>query len=221
MSQRTFQPIFLTRRAIPLPGWRTAFPAARIQGYPEEEEILAASGSALIWLHLDNQTRQPGALVTAVTQAAPGCPVVVLSNLPSQKEGLAVLGAGASGYTNALAVPEVLRQIDTVIGNGGLWVGPELLQRLLVGINHNRARPQNSVLLDKLSPREREVALAVASGATNKEVARQLDITERTVKAHLSRIFELLVLRDRLQLAIAFNGLPEVRRGTEVPSRQG
>lgn len=208
MSRHKPPPIFLTRRDVPLPGWRTAFPAAQIRNYPREQESLATPSSTLIWLHIDNQIRQPAELVAAVARAAPGCPLVVLSNVPSQNEGLAVLEAGASGYTNALAVPELLRQIDTVVGNGGLWVGPELLQRLLVGLGRGSARVQNLSPLDKLSPREREVARAVANGATNKEVARQLDITERTVKAHLGRTFELLGLRDRLQLALLVNELP-------------
>jgi DNA-binding NarL/FixJ family response regulator len=206
---RKLKPVFLTRREVPLPGWRSAFPAASVRPYPAVEERLCAPGSALIWLHLDNQVKQPAGLVTSITHATPKCPVIVLSNVPSQAEGLAVLEAGASGYTNALAVPDVLRQIETVVGNGGLWVGPELLQRLISGIGRNRPRPQNNAQLDKLSPREREVALAVASGATNKEVARQLDITERTIKAHLSRAFELLEVRDRLQLAILINGQPK------------
>lgn len=212
MSGRRQPPIFLTRRAVPLPGWRGAFPAARIRGYPQKQETLAAPGSTLVWLHIDNQVLKSGELVAAVARAALGCPVIVLSNVPSQDEGLAVLEAGASGYTNALAVPELLRQIETVVGNGGLWVGPELMQRLLVGLGRGSPRAQNLSPLDPLSPREREVAQAVAAGATNKEVARQLGITERTVKAHLGRAFELLGLRDRLQLALLLNGLPS-RKG--------
>jgi two-component system, NarL family, nitrate/nitrite response regulator NarL len=208
MSGHRQPPIFLTRRAVPLPGWRSAFPAARIRGYPQQQETLAAPGNTLVWLHLDNQVRKPAGLVADVTRAAPQCPIIVLANVPSEAEGLTVLEAGASGYTNALAVPEVLRQIETVVGNGGLWVGPELLQRLIAGISRGGAPAQNLSPLDKLSPREREVALAVARGATNKEVARQLEITERTVKAHLGRTFELLGLRDRLQLALLINGLP-------------
>ena len=166
---------------------------------------------ALVWLHIDHQTSQPGALVASLLKAVPGCSVVVLSNVPHDEEGLAVLEAGAAGYTSSIAVPDVLRQIETVVENGGVWVGPSLLQRLLVAIGGrggHGVRPQASSKLDQLSPREREVALAVAAGATNKEVARQLEITERTVKAHLSEVFEILKVRDRLQLSILVNGLP-------------
>jgi DNA-binding NarL/FixJ family response regulator len=200
--------IFLTRRAAPLPGWRAAFPAAQVRGYLAAGEKSAVPCDALIWLHIDHLSNQPAALVASLLKAVPGCSVIVLSNVPHDEEGLAVLEAGAAGYTSAIAVPEVLRQIETVVANGGVWVGPSLLQRLLVAIGGRGTRPQASSKLEKLSPREREVALAVASGATNKEIARQLEITERTVKAHLSQVFEILKVRDRLQLAIFVNGLP-------------
>lgn len=200
--------IFLTRRDVPLPGWREAFPAAKIQNHTALERKLALTGESLIWLHVDNHVKDPATLVATLLKTAPGCLVVVLSNIPRDDEGLAVLEAGAVGYTGALAVADVLRQIEAVVANGGLWVGPDLMRRLLLALNRKSVRPQATIRLEQLSPREREVALAVAAGATNKEIAQKLDITERTVKAHLSHAFETLGLRDRLQLAIFVNGLP-------------
>lgn len=203
------QQIFLTRRDTPLPGWLAAFPGATVRHPPANGEKLAEPGSALLWLHADNLARQPETTVAVLLRSTPGCPVIVLSNVPHDDEGLAVLEAGAAGYTSAIAVKDVLLQIETVVENGGLWVGPDLLRRLLVALGAQGPRPQAGSQLDRLSPREREVALAVAAGATNKEIARQLDITERTVKAHLSQVFETLKVRDRLQLAILLNGLPQ------------
>ena len=95
-----------------------------------------------------------------------------------------------------------------VVTNQGVWVGQELLAKVLGGtfkalqqrVDHDRY--QHSDYLGLLTERERGVALAVARGATNKEAARQLDITERTVKAHLSAIFKKLEVRDRLQLIL-------------------
>lgn len=202
--------IFLTRRDVPLPSWREAFPAAQIADHAALAGRLAAPGEAMFWLHIDNRIRQPAPLVAALRQASPGCPIIVLSNIPEDEEGLAVLEAGASGYTGALAIAGVLKQIAAVIDNGGLWVGPSLMQRLLRALARDVARPQAVGRLAELTPREREVALAVAAGATNKEAAQKLDITERTVKAHLGHIFETLGLRDRLQLAILVNGLPSL-----------
>jgi DNA-binding NarL/FixJ family response regulator len=60
--------------------------------------------------------------------------------------------------------------------------------------------------LSMLTGREQEVSRAVAKGSSNKEIARQLGITERTVKAHIGSVFQKLNVRDRLHLALIFNG---------------
>jgi DNA-binding NarL/FixJ family response regulator len=185
----------------------------------------------MIWLHLPNGkadavktmggnpgsvaipgerrgAETPADLVHLAIHIAPECAVVALSNHVSQEEGLVCLEAGASGYTSALSNPTVLQQIAMVVENGGFWLGPDLMTRLRTSLArlmpHQVQEVQNK--LASLSPREREVALAVAAGASNKEVARDMGITERTVKAHLSAIFENLGLRDRMQLIILLNG---------------
>lgn len=200
--------IFLTRRPESLPTWNSAFPNASFQPYPSAGKQLSKPGEALIWLHVSGEKPDPALLVQELSLVAPGCAVVVLSNVPNDEEGMAVLEAGAVGYTNALAVPEVLRQIATVVENGGLWVGPRLLQRLIAGMAASSSLINNNQL-EKLSVREKEVALAVAGGASNKEIAGRLNISERTVKAHLTAAFERLGVRDRLQLSLLINGNPK------------
>lgn len=197
--------VFLTRRPQTLPTWNAAFPGASVLPYPASGAQLARPGEAVIWLHVAGDKPDPALLVQEVALSAPGCAIVVLSNVPGDEEGLAVLEAGAVGYTSALAVPEVLHQVAAVIENGGLWVGPGLLRRLITGMAARSAQAGNTHL-DKLSAREKEVALAVASGASNKEIAQRLEISERTVKAHLTAAFERLGVRDRLQLSLLVNG---------------
>jgi DNA-binding NarL/FixJ family response regulator len=92
---------------------------------------------------------------------------------------------------------------------GGLWIGESLMRRLLQGTAHIAMPRPKSAPADwaaLLTERERQVALAVAAGASNKEIARQLAITERTVKAHTSAIFGKLNVRDRLQLSLIVHG---------------
>lgn len=145
-------------------------------------------------------------LIGAVT--AKEAIVVVLSYSPDDREALRSLDLGARGYVHTLAAPEVLKQVALVVTNQGVWVGQELLAKVLGGsfkTLQQRAEGGdtfNTAQLEGLTDRERDVALAVVRGATNKEVARQLDITERTVKAHLSAIFKKLAVRDRLQLIL-------------------
>ena len=66
--------------------------------------------------------------------------------------------------------------------------------------------PQHTEWRQKVSHREAEVIESVALGATNKAIARQLDISERTVKAHLTNIFEKLGVTGRFNLALLVNG---------------
>ena len=157
-------------------------------------------------------------LIAAVT--AKGATAVVMSYAPDDREALKALDLGARGYLHTLAAPDVLKQVALVVTNQGVWVGQELLAKVLGGsfkALQQRAEggsSLNTAQLGGLTDRERGVALAVVRGATNKEVARQLDITERTVKAHLSAIFKKLAVRDRLQLILKL--APIVER---VPER--
>ena len=122
--------IFLTYRSEPLPRWRETFFAAEIQAYPMPGTVLASiPGTAVIWLHVQAETMNLSEGISRASASAPGCPVVVLSNIPNNEEGLAALAAGASGYCSALATPAVLRQVGSVVGQGGLWVGQELMRR--------------------------------------------------------------------------------------------
>lgn len=211
----TPQHIFLTSTPrAPSPRWLEAF----AQGQCAQPDAFAHSVAGLphtqfiVWLSAqDAQWRQMLALAHAVQ---PQARVVLLSNVPEPAEGLAALDAGAMGYTHAYALPELLQEVATVIAHGGLWAGPDLLKRLVAATSAALAKlpePANGpgVIVQSyarawttLSAREAQVASCVAEGKSNKEVADQLFISERTVKAHLGSVFEKLVVRDRLQLAV-------------------
>ena len=185
--------------------WREAFPAAK--GLRPADK-LDQHGSAPVWL-LVPPGQAAARLVAPIRRRIGQRPLIILADEPGEEDALAALGAGASGYCNAHAAPEVLQQVATVVENGGLWVGQRLLQRLLAGTARLLPPPaaEGSAWSASLTEREREVAIAVAQGASNKEIARQLDITERTIKAHVGAILEKLGVRDRLQLSLIVNGI--------------
>lgn len=141
--------------------------------------------------------------------------VVLLSSVPQETEGLAALDARVRAYTHAHAVPRMLQEVALVVEHGGLWVGPELMQRL-VGATHralvhkSNASAQSGMpkVWELLSAREAEVAHAVAQGQSNKEIAARMFISERTVKAHLGAVFDKLGVRDRLQLVVRLAASP-------------
>ncbi len=132
---------------------------------------------------------------------------IVVSSTPTDDEGLRFLDAGVSGYSHAYAAEITLRQILEVVASGEKWVGKNLLNRLLAGLQHAR-ESQTDKRTVLLTEREREVALLAARGQSNQLIADTLQITERTVKAHLSAAFDKLQVSDRLQLALKIHGIP-------------
>ncbi len=192
--------LFLTPDARILDGWCRAFGDLARAGSPAALPDAAAGG--LLWVDVAHADWE--GLVRAAS--ARGGRVVVLSAMPGGEQALRALELGARGYCHAFATPELLREVALVVRHGGLWVGPELLARMIratvpaVAAAAEASAPLPG--LDTLSAREREVAEAVAEGLTNKQVAGRLGITERTVKAHLATVFEKTGVRDRLQLAL-------------------
>lgn len=150
--------------------------------------------------------------------------IVVLDNAPNHDTSLTVLGLGVAGYAHAYSAPEVLAEIRAVVSHGGLWLGQQLLQHLIestVKLTGNNPK-QVDKLLKLLTKREREVSLQAAKGLSNKEIARTLNITERTVKAHLAASFERLKVKDRLQLALMLNKqeYPNAAQNAEMATLQ-
>ena len=202
--------IFMSGHSLAAARWQEAIPHALIV---ESGRGLGIGPNDVVWLSAelpDWRTR----IVDLVTQN--GCCVVVLSLQPDQNEAIAALELGARGYSHALATPTLLREIAAVVKHGGLWVGEDLIGRLLGALQARLPAVRNDALAG-LSQRELEVAHAVASGMSNKEAARVLGVTERTIKAHLGAIFEKLGVRDRLQLALRV-GASKVEQSTRVPA---
>ena len=198
---------FLSIDARTRDSWREAFPdlvAGRFEHIP--------GGKGLIWI-LQPSGQRAAEVIGGLGAGIARRPLVLLADEPSQDEAMAALAAGAAGYCNGHAAPEVLRQVATVVENGGIWVGQGLMQRFLAA----SARLLPEIEVDEqawrsvLTPREQEAAILLAKGASNKEIARQLDITERTVKAHVGAMLEKLGARDRLQLSLIINGIEKSR----------
>lgn len=145
--------------------------------------------------------------MTLVRSRIESVPIIAMSDTPSDEEALAAFSANAKGYCNSHATVELLKQVEGVVRHGGMWIGESLLHRLL-GAMGQVTLPVRvpAPALNALTDREREVAQGISSGASNKELAHRLGITERTVKAHVGAIFEKLKVRDRLQLALLLKG---------------
>ncbi|RLQ20953.1 DNA-binding response regulator [Seongchinamella sediminis] len=188
--------------------WQQAFPRASAAVDVEEIGPVISGPRGIVWLDIAAlASGERPAQVRAAT--ALGWPVVVMAATPGESEAFQLLNQGAMGYCHVKAAPQQLREIALVVEHGGLWMPPELMQRFLA--LSARVVPTRAPVepeLNELTSRELMVAEQVARGASNREIAGTLDISERTVKAHLSAIFEKLGVRDRVQLALAMNNIP-------------
>lgn len=145
-----------------------------------------------------------GEATREVLKVAPGAKVVVLTSFSDRDAVTAALRAGAIGYQLKDAEPSDLLAAVRAAARGYAPVDPRV-----AGVLLPTAVDRES---SGLSPREREVLELVAQGLANKQVARALGISERTVKAHLSRIFREIGVLDRTSAALwARDNLPHRR----------
>lgn len=190
--------LFVSHKRAELPRLRNAF--TDICHLVPEQAVSKARVGDHVWLMTDSAAW----LELSAALANNGVIVVVMSLAPSEAEAMQALQVGARGYLHALSPAELLQQAALVTANQGIWVPAELMSKVLGGVFIRLGGEENLTpdTLASLTERERTVALAVLEGRSNKEVARQLEITERTVKAHLGAIYRKLHVRDRMQLVL-------------------
>jgi DNA-binding NarL/FixJ family response regulator len=158
----------------------------------EAVELTAARRPDVVLMDLE-MPRMDG--VAATRAIAGGTRVVVLTSFSDRERILAALDAGATGYLLKDAEPdELLRGIRAAAG-GESPLHPKVAGAVLAA--RSQTRPAAA-----LSERQRAVLALVGRGLPNKLIARELSISEKTVKAHLTAIFHALGVSDRTQAAL-------------------
>ncbi len=140
----------------------------------------------------------------ALQSEMPRVKILVLTVSDSEADLFAAVKFGARGYLLKKAEPEELVHAIISVAEGGVMVSPLMATKLLAEFNDRTASVEKEPIGQpeaKLSPREGEVLQLVAKGATNKEIADSLFISENTVKTHLQNIMEKLHLANRSQAA--------------------
>ncbi|GAA2350294.1 response regulator transcription factor [Dactylosporangium salmoneum] len=148
--------------------------------------------------------RVDGIAATRRARARPQPPeVVVLTTFDTDEHVVRALRAGASGFLLKDTPPERLVEAIRRVAAGDPILSPAVTRRLMTRVaadaaGYERARAQ----LAAVSPRERDVAVGVAQGRTNAEIAAELGMSVATVKAHLTHIMTKLDLDNRTQVAM-------------------
>jgi DNA-binding NarL/FixJ family response regulator len=131
-----------------------------------------------------------------IREAAPDTQVVIFTSFSDQERILRALDAGAIGYLLKDADPEELQRGIAAAARGEAPLNPRAAAELLA------ARGTRTTGVTGLSAREREVLELVGRGLANKQIARRLGISEKTVKGHLTNVFQAIGVADRTQAAL-------------------
>ncbi len=129
--------------------------------------------------------------------------VIVLERVPAITNGKMLISHGVKAYGNSRMLKHhYLQMIDTV-SDGKIWTYPELTASL-ANTSDKPVLPQesNKLIKEKLTEKENKVVYLVLEGFTNDAIASKLNITTRTVKAHITSIFEKLHVNDRVSLIL-------------------
>ena len=130
-----------------------------------------------------------------IRSSQPEVAVVVLTSFSDRERILRALDAGAAGYLLKDAEPADLRRAIEAAARGEAPLDPKAARALL-----SARTPPGAA--ESLSEREREVLAMVAEGLPNKLIARELEISEKTVKAHLTSVYRAIGVSDRTQAAL-------------------
>ncbi len=145
------------------------------------------------------------AAIRSLRQKAPDIKVLVLTTFDDDEYITKAMGFGAKGYLLKDTPSEELAQAIRAVHKGYTQMGPGLFDKVILA--PAKVEPEISPEFEQLTPREKEVLQLIAQGLNNREIAKTLYISERTVKNHINSILSRLNLRDRTQAAIFANRL--------------
>lgn len=169
----------------------------------EALDVLAAVAADVVLMDVRMPTMD-GVEATRRLLARPSAPrVVVLTTFDLDEFAFAALQAGASAFLLKDAPAEDVLDAIRTVHAGDAVIAPSTTRRLLDHVAGGLAVPADeSAELRRLTEREREILLELASGASNAEIAGRLFLSEATVKTHVGRVLGKLGLRDRVQAVV-------------------
>lgn len=161
----------------------------------EAAELCAATRPDVALLDLEMPVVDGVEATRRIREASPTTTVVVFTSFSDRERILRALDAGAVGYVLKDAEPDELHRSLRAAARGEAPIDPKAAAELLAArTGHDRS--------DELTTREREVLGLVAGGLANKQIARRLGISEKTVKGHLTQVFQTIGVTDRTQAAL-------------------
>lgn len=135
-------------------------------------------------------------------QADQNLVIAIGAEKPHLAEMLEFAQMGVKAYFNCFMQATHYQQLKRLLENGQSWYPPHLLQQTFELAQQAANSDRDVTRLQDLTEREREVSELVSQGLSNREIANHCDISERTVKTHLTNIFKKLDIKDRVGLVL-------------------
>lgn len=161
-----------------------------------ELAVTRSPGLAVVDLSLPDVTGTE--LISRLRRARPDCGLLVLTVNSDESAVRDCLLAGANGYVLKGSPPEIVLRAAQTVADGGLVLGPEVRTGTLV----DPEAPKLPEPLSRLTPRDLDLLAHLAEGSSNREIARALGLSEKTVRNRLSGVFLTLGVADRVQAAL-------------------
>lgn len=181
--------------------------AATVKNIQQLKDKITKNKPDLLLLDYHFLSQDPQKEILELTIASPNTKILLFSpELPDNVEWM-LFKSGIRGCCNLNMKAEQIVYAIKAIQKGELWIRRSLTSYMLdelVVVSMEKERIETAIhdLLSNLTKREYEIATLVGHGESNKRIANRLDITERTVKAHLTEIFRKLQITDRIKLAL-------------------
>ena len=165
-------------------------------GGPDLMRLLRSDGADVVLLDIALNDRDGFDVLKQLRSEFPQVAVLMLSTYPESQFGVRALKSGAAGYLNKGCSTEQLFEAIARVARGGLFVTPELAERLAFGVRSDTpASP-----LDSLSNREMQVLKLLASGHSVGDIARELSLSANTISTYRARLFEKLDIKNPVEL---------------------
>ena len=181
----------------------------RIAGLARDEEgivaVLKKQPARVLLLDYEGLGPHIEALIPRLRRAAPSTRILLLATQSADETVEHVLRVGASGLVGKQLGFEVLVRAIRIVAAGELWANRRVTARTVERLAETHTR---DAFAEQLTSRESEIAEAVGRGLRNKDIARRLQISEKTVKTHLNNIFRKLQVDNRFAVGLYVLRLP-------------
>jgi DNA-binding NarL/FixJ family response regulator len=189
--------------------WRDAFAGndalslVEVRNFEAVPKCLAQLGVQLVLLDTRLPRVAAARAIDQLQEVRRNVPIVAVGPPASDDVELGLFLAGARGFCHLDTTAELLQQVIEAVLRGELWIRRALVPKLVDSLTPDKDDTNGATgRFAILTPREIEIARLIGNGSSNKRIALQLAISERTVKSHLTEIFRKTGTEDRVKLAL-------------------